>query len=127
MEVSRLGAESELWLLAYSTARATRDPSCVCNLHHKSRQCWILDPLSKAREQTCNLMATSQICFRCATMGTPSITFLCLSKIGIITVFTSQSYYKDKSAFVKAFSIGLSSQQRFATIHILIIFYSIKI
>ena len=33
-EVSRLGVESELYLLAYSTATATLDMSHVCNLHH---------------------------------------------------------------------------------------------
>ena len=30
--------------------RATPDPSCVCDLHHGSRQCRILDPQSKARD-----------------------------------------------------------------------------
>ena len=28
------------------------DPSCICNLHHNSQQCQILNPLSKARNQT---------------------------------------------------------------------------
>ena len=37
MEVSRLGVESELQLLAYAPATATPDPSCVCNLHHSSQ------------------------------------------------------------------------------------------
>jgi len=32
---------SELQLPAYATARATRDPSHICNLHHSSRQCQI--------------------------------------------------------------------------------------
>ena len=50
MEVSRLGIESELQLLAYATATATEDPSHVCNLHHSSQQHWILSPLSKARD-----------------------------------------------------------------------------
>jgi len=50
MEVPRLEVESELQLLAYTTAAATRDPSCVCNLHHSSWQCQILNPLSKPRE-----------------------------------------------------------------------------
>ena len=36
---------------------ATWDPSRVCNLHHSSwQECQILNPLSKARDQTCNLM-----------------------------------------------------------------------
>ena len=42
MEVPRLGVESELQLLAYTTATATPDPSHICNLHHSSQKCWIL-------------------------------------------------------------------------------------
>ena len=38
MEVPRLGVESELQLPAYITATAMPDPSCVCDLHHSSRQ-----------------------------------------------------------------------------------------
>ena len=53
MEVPRLGVESELYLLAYTTATATQDPSHVCNLHHhSSQQHWILNPLSEARDRT---------------------------------------------------------------------------
>ena len=60
---------------SHSTATAAPDPSRICDLHHSSRQCQILDPLSKATDQTCNLMAPSQICFRCATTGTPFCPF----------------------------------------------------
>ena len=35
------------------------------------RQRWILDPLSEARDQTCNLMVTSWMHFRCTTAETP--------------------------------------------------------
>ena len=38
MEVPRIGAESELQLLAYTTAAATQDPSQVYDLHHSSWQ-----------------------------------------------------------------------------------------
>ena len=61
MEVPRLGVESEVQLTAYVTA--TQDLSLVCNQHHSSRQCWILNPLNKARDGTCVLMDTSQIRF----------------------------------------------------------------
>ena len=71
MEVPRLGGESELPLLAYTTATAMPDPSHVCNLHHRSRQRQILNPLGEARDQTLILMDTSQICFHCTTVGTP--------------------------------------------------------
>ena len=60
MEIPRLGVESELQLLAYTTATAAPDPSCVCNLHHSSGQSQILNPLSEARDQTHILMKTSQ-------------------------------------------------------------------
>ena len=60
MEVPRLGIQSELWLPAYTTATATQDPSRVCGLHHSSQQCWIPNPLSEARDGTCNLMVPSR-------------------------------------------------------------------
>ena len=56
--VPRLGVESELQLLTYTTATATQDPS----LHHCSQQCQILNPLSKARDRTQVLMDTSRVC-----------------------------------------------------------------
>ena len=46
MEVPKLGVESDLQLLTYTTAKATRDLSQVCDLSHSSRQCQILNPLS---------------------------------------------------------------------------------
>ena len=49
MEVPRLGVELELQLLVYATATAMWDPS-LCNLHHSSQQCQILNPLSEARD-----------------------------------------------------------------------------
>ena len=61
MEVPRLGVKSELQLLAYTTATATQDQSHACDLHHSSWQCRILNPLSKARNQTRILMDTSQV------------------------------------------------------------------
>ena len=49
MEVPRLGVKSELQLPAYTTATATWDLSHICDLHHRSRQCQILNTLSEAR------------------------------------------------------------------------------
>ena len=57
VEVPRLGVELELLLPAYPTATAKPDLSSVCDLHHSSRY-WILNPLSKARDRTCNLMTS---------------------------------------------------------------------
>ena len=71
MEVPRLVIKSELQLLAYPTATATRDLSHICNLHHSSRQCWILNPLSRSRHQTCVLMDTSWVPHCWVTIRTP--------------------------------------------------------
>ena len=62
MEFPRLGVKSELQLQDYIIYRATQDSSRVCNLHHSSQQCRILNPLSEARDQTHNLMVPSRIC-----------------------------------------------------------------
>ena len=61
MEVPRLAVELELQLLAYTTAAATPGPSCICDLHHSSGQCRILNTLSEARDQSYILMDTSQV------------------------------------------------------------------
>ena len=47
------------------------DLSCICNLHHGSRQHQILNPLSEAGDCTCILMDTSQVRYWWAMMGTP--------------------------------------------------------
>ena len=54
MEIPWLGVESELQLLAYATATATAtsalDMNHICGLHHSLQQCWILNPVSEARD-----------------------------------------------------------------------------
>ena len=60
---------------AHATATAMPDPSCICNLQHTSLQHRILNPLSKARDRTHNIMVPSWICFLCATMRTPHCIF----------------------------------------------------
>ena len=50
MEVPRLGVKSELEPPVYTTAKAARDPRRTCELCHSSRQHWILNPLSEARD-----------------------------------------------------------------------------
>ena len=59
-EGPRLGVESELHLLACTTATATRDPSRVCDLHPSSQHRRILNPLSEARDGTRFFMDTSR-------------------------------------------------------------------
>jgi len=55
MEAFRLGVQSKLQLLAYTTATATPYSNPVCDLH------WILNPLNEARDGTRILMDTSRI------------------------------------------------------------------
>ena len=75
MEVSGLGVQSELQLRVYTTATAVQDPSHILDLHHSSQQCWILNPLSEARNRTRHLLDPSQIRFHCVMMGTPQFLF----------------------------------------------------
>ena len=58
MEVPRRGSELELQLPAYTTAMVMWDPSHVCDLHHSSWQCQVLNPLREARNWTLVLMVT---------------------------------------------------------------------
>ena len=44
---------------------------CLCDLHHSSQLCRILNLLSEARDRTCVLMDPCRVCYRSATMGTP--------------------------------------------------------
>ena len=59
MDVARLGVKSELQLPAYTTAM--QDLNHICDLYHSSQQSQILNPWSKARDQTCILMITSWV------------------------------------------------------------------
>ena len=74
MEVHRLRDKSGLQLPAYTTA--TRDPSCICDLHHSSWQHWNLNPLRKARDQNLTFMDTSWVCYHWATTRIPTTYFL---------------------------------------------------
>ena len=90
---SQARPESELQPLAYHTAKTKWDVSLVCDLHHRSRQHQILDPLIEARDQTWVLMDTSWVHFHCATTGTPCVwIFGCLSAVWPwASLFTSLS------------------------------------
>ena len=75
MEVPRLRVETELQLRASTTAAATWDLSCICDLHCNPWQHWILNPLREARDRTCILVDTSWAPYRQARTGTQ---FFCL-------------------------------------------------
>ena len=57
-----------LQLPDYATATAIRDLSRVCDVHHSSQQHQILNPLSKARDQTHVLMDISRVHYCWVTM-----------------------------------------------------------
>ena len=61
MEVPGLGIESEVQLLAYTPGTATQGLSRSYDLLRRSRQHWILNPMSEARDQTHVLMDASQV------------------------------------------------------------------
>ena len=60
MEIPRPGVELKQQLLAFTIPTATSNPSHMWDLHCSLWQCWILNPLSKARDRTYTLMDTSQ-------------------------------------------------------------------
>ena len=63
MEVPRLGVKLEQKLPAYTTATVMWNLRHLSDLHHTSQQCWILNPMSEARDQTCILTDTSWVCY----------------------------------------------------------------
>ena len=88
---SQAGVESELQSQAYPRATATSDPSCVCDLHHSSRQRQILNSLSEVSDQTCILWIalshdgnSTSWCFKdCTSLGQPCMSkgYLCRLKM----------------------------------------------
>ena len=61
MEVLRLGVESELQLLTYTTATAMPDLSRMCKLHHSLQPYQILNPLSEPRDENRIRMDTTWV------------------------------------------------------------------
>ena len=78
------------------TATAIQDPSHVCDLYPSSRQCWILNPRSEARDRTRHLMVPSWICLCCAMTGAPS---------GLIFFFWSLTTFITLCSCLSPFSV----------------------
>ena len=74
--------------VAYGGPQARgRIRAVATRLHHSSRQRWIHNPLSKARDWTCNVMVTSQMCFCWAMTGTPFLLFYFLKILNDFYLF----------------------------------------
>ena len=73
MEVPGLGASNQSYSCWPTPQPQQLGIQAMSDLHHSPQQRLIPNPLSEARDQTCNLMVPSWISFRCATMGTPKI------------------------------------------------------
>ena len=61
MEVPRVGVKLKLQLPAYARVTATPELSQVCNLHHRSWQCRMPNPLSEARDGSHAFMDVSRV------------------------------------------------------------------
>ena len=85
-----------------TTATAMQDQSCICDLHHNSQQCQVLNPPSEARNQTCVHMDPSWFRYRWAMMGTP-LTFL--ATLITICLFVFSHSRGDKLTFHCGFNL----------------------
>ena len=56
-----------------ATVAGLRHSQSNRDVSHSSHQRGILNPLSKARDRTCILTDTSQVCYHCAMTGTPKM------------------------------------------------------
>ena len=74
-------------------------------LHHSSRQCWILNPLIKARDGTCILMDISRVHYHWAMTRTLVVTFL-IWVLKVLYLFWIQvvRYVLQRKAFLSFFA-----------------------
>ena len=72
-----------------ATATAMQNVSRICDLHYRSWQRQILNPLSEARDWNRYLRIPSQIHFCCATMGIPCSILLYFYESSAILYFIS--------------------------------------
>ena len=77
-------ARGPIRAIAAHLHHSKHDPSPVYDLHRSSPQCWILNPLSKARDQTCDMWLPVGFVNHWAMRGTPLSIFLRVT-LNIIT------------------------------------------
>ena len=83
VEVPRLAVKSEPQLLAYATATANAGSEPHLWLMLQLEQCWILNPLSKPRDQTYILMDTSRVLHPLSHKENACVCFLIVLNINI--------------------------------------------
>ena len=99
-----------------ATATAMQDPSRLSVLAWSLHRRRILNPLSKARDWTCNLMDTSQAHFHCTTAWTPSSTFKSIAflqrvnymNVNVMTCVRSQGQLMKEQAKREVVALGMS-------------------
>ena len=129
MEVPRLGVKSELQPPAYTTAAATPDPSHICNLSCRLRQCWILNPLSEARDQTDILMDAMGVLNLLSPHGNSTICLsytglhFCLCLLCVFCAVLSYVYFPGSTAVVTMQSSFISTSIHLAAFVCLFVFF----
>ena len=104
------GCWIRIQLPTYTIAEATRDLSCICNLHHSSWQCCILNALSEARDRACIFTDTSQVRFSWAMRGTPesflNLSFLLSSCLCFLYVLVLMEQTYNSCLFILVYRFG---------------------
>ena len=85
------------------------EPSLVCDLHHSSQQHQILNPLSKARDRTFDLMDASWVYFCWARTGTPFLSLLMESPVVSLLVLSNLSWARHSYSYETRFPYCYSS------------------
>ena len=73
---------------AYTTATVMWYLSRVCYLHQSSEKRGVLNPVSEARDGTCNFVVPRRIRFCCARMGTPCGSFYLYLELSLGVLFS---------------------------------------
>ena len=66
--------------------------SRVCGPHQSSRKCWILNPLSEAKDRTLIFVYSSRVCYHWATAGTPTASEILCGNISLTSINLNLSH-----------------------------------